>query len=40
MIENILNKLNIEKMKFIEWMAANSLHKEARTLTYVEFLMH
>ncbi|KAL4598101.1 hypothetical protein ACB092_11G035000 [Castanea dentata] len=36
-LNNVVNKPDIEKTKFTEWMKANALYEEARELTYSEF---
>ena len=33
-LDNVLNKPNIKRTKFTEWMTTYSLYKEARELTY------
>ncbi|XP_055960816.1 uncharacterized protein LOC126682230 isoform X2 [Mercurialis annua] len=38
-LDQVLNNPNICKTKLTEWMKANSLHEDARTLTYSEFPM-
>ncbi|XP_020108369.1 uncharacterized protein LOC109724099 isoform X2 [Ananas comosus] len=34
---NVVNRCNIEKTMFTEWMAMNRIYDDARELTYVEF---
>ncbi|XP_075663385.1 uncharacterized protein LOC142632959 [Castanea sativa] len=36
-LNNVVNKPDIRKSKFTEWMKANALYEEARELTYSEF---
>ncbi|KAL4626567.1 hypothetical protein ACB092_05G106000 [Castanea dentata] len=36
-LNSVVNKPDIEKTKFTEWMKANALYEEARELTYSEF---
>jgi hypothetical protein len=36
-LDNVLDKPDIGKTKFIEWMKANDLYEEARELTYSDF---
>ncbi|KAM3699395.1 hypothetical protein ACJW31_05G022100 [Castanea mollissima] len=36
-LNNVVNKPDIEKTKFTEWMKANASYEEARELTYSEF---
>ncbi|XP_050290504.1 uncharacterized protein LOC126728763 [Quercus robur] len=36
-LNNVVDKPDIEKSKFTEWMKANALYEEARELTYSEF---
>uniref|UniRef100_A0A453C8I6 Uncharacterized protein n=5 Tax=Aegilops tauschii subsp. strangulata TaxID=200361 RepID=A0A453C8I6_AEGTS len=36
-LDKIISRPNIEKTMFTEWMTANQLHEEARSLTYAQF---
>ena len=36
-LDQIVSRPNIEKTMFTEWMTANQLHEEARSLTYAQF---
>jgi hypothetical protein len=36
-LDNVLNRPNITKTKFTEWIKANALYEEARELTYSDF---
>ena len=36
-LDNVINRPDIRKTKFTEWMKANELYEEARELTYSEF---
>ena len=35
--DNVVNRLDIGKTKFFEWMTANALYEEARELIYSDF---
>ena len=36
-LDNVIDKLDITKSKFTEWMKANELYEEAKELTYSDF---
>ena len=36
-MDNVIDRPDITKSKFTEWMKANELYEEARELTYSEF---